>query len=147
PVTKKSSFSFSFDRRDTSDDVVVTATGLDSNLLPTPISGSFPTPSVRTSFGPRFDYALSPNNTLVARYTCHDSNHTNNGVGQFSLLSRATNSDSTEHRLQVTETAILSPKVVNETRLQYLRSMSGQTGDNTIPAINVNESFNGGGAQ
>ena len=59
----------------------------------------------------------------------------------------AYNTDITEHRLQLTETSILNPKVVNETRLQFLRSMSSQNGDNTIPSINVNEAFNGGGAQ
>ena len=147
PVTKKSSFTFGFERRDTSDDAVVTAQGLDTNLLPIPISLSVPTPSVRTSLGPRFDYALSTNNTIVGRYTYQDSAHTNQGVSQFSLPSRGYNTDSTEHRFQVTETSILGPKVVNETRVQFLRSMSSQSGDNTIPSINVSSAFNGGGAQ
>src|SRR5205823_3181272 len=113
PLTKKSSFSFSGERRDVSDAVVVTARGLDANLLPTPLSLSRPTPSVHTQFGPRFDYALSTNNTLVGRYTYTDRSHDNQGIGQFSLPTRGYKTDATEHRLQVTETSILSPKVVN----------------------------------
>ena len=147
PVTKKSSFTFAAERRDISDDAVVNAQILDDNFNQIPLALGVPTPSVRTSLGPRFDYALSTNNTLVGRYTYMDSRHDNQGVSQFSLPSRAYNTDMNEHRLQLTETSILGPKVVNETRLQFLRSVSSQNGDNTIPSINVNEAFNGGGAQ
>jgi TonB dependent receptor len=147
PLTKKSSFTFAAERRDISDDAVVNAEILNDNLDRVSSALSVPTPSVRTSLGPRIDYALSPSNTLVGRYTYMDSRHDNQGVGQFALASRAYDTNMTEHRLQLTETSLLTPKVVNETRLQFLRSLSSQDGDNTIPSINVNEAFNGGGAQ
>ena len=41
----------------------------------------------------------------------------------------------------------MSPRFINETRFQFMRSDSESTGDNTIPAINVAGAFNGGGAQ
>ena len=41
----------------------------------------------------------------------------------------------------------MSPRFINETRFQFMRTNSESTGDNTIPAINVAGAFNGGGAQ
>ena len=50
----------------------------------------------------------------------------NQGVGDFSLASRAYNERQTEHTVQTHETATLSPQAINETRFQYLRSRSGR---------------------
>ncbi|MEJ7699564.1 MAG: hypothetical protein WKF71_07970 [Pyrinomonadaceae bacterium] len=47
----------------------------------------------------------------------------------------------------MTETAILNPKTVNETRFQYEINRRNQIGDNSIPTINVSGAFTGGGAQ
>ena len=43
-------------------------------------------------------------------------------MGDFNLASRAYNERQTEHTVQVTETAMVSPRAINETRFQYLRS-------------------------
>jgi hypothetical protein len=37
--------------------------------------------------------------------------------------------------------------VINETRVQFMRSRLGQFGDNAIPTLSVLDSFTGGGAQ
>ena len=147
PVTKKSSFSFNVERRDTTDATAVNTQTLDDNFNVIRSSFSLPTPTTRTSISQRLDYALSKNNTLVGRYTYLTSGRDNAGVGDFSLASRGYATNMTEHRVQITETSILGPRVVNETRLQYLRMNRLDLGDNTIPAINVNEAFMGGGAQ
>ncbi|MCS6805117.1 MAG: carboxypeptidase regulatory-like domain-containing protein [Acidobacteriota bacterium] len=149
PIKKnKASFFFDFDRRDTDDNAVINAVVLDPNTLnPTPFSQAVLTPLRRTSFNPRVDYQLNANHTLVARYNIFRLTRENQGIGDFSLLTRAFNTSNTEHQLQVTETAILSARVVNETRFQYSRGRNRQDGDNTIPTINVLQSFIGGGAQ
>ncbi len=146
PLSKKSSFSFSGERRSISDDSPIVAQGLDSSFNIVPLTQYAQTPNVRTSLSPRIDYALSTNNTLVARYSYSNRSYTNQGVGGFALPSVGYNTGSTEHRLQATETSILSHTVVNETRLQYLHTAATQTGDNSIPTINVQEAFTGGGA-
>jgi hypothetical protein len=62
------------------------------------------------------------------------------------LPSRAFGISNTDHTLQLTETAVISPTVVNETRFQYLRNQREQKGDNSTPTIMVQDSFIGGGS-
>ena len=147
PVTKKSSFSFDVQRRDVSENAVINATILSTSLVATPFGLSVVTPNKRTEINPRFDLALNDRNTLVTRYSFSDVSNENQGIGNFSLASRAYNSADREHSLQMTETAILSARAINETRFQYQRNHIRQFGDNGQPAIDVLESFNGGGAQ
>src|SRR6185369_8948216 len=93
---------------------------------------SAPTPSRRTSFSPRIDYQINPNHTLVGRYS-YTKNTRITGVGGFSLPSRAYDTNSTENQIQLTETAILSKTIVNETRFQFEHQQSQQNADNSIP--------------
>jgi hypothetical protein len=104
-------------------------------------------PRKTTTFSPRFDYQLNQKHTLVARYTYNRSITDNAGVGGFSLLERAYNTANTQQTFQLTETAVLSPTVINEARFQYIRSRSERSGNNTIPTIQVLEAFFGGGSQ
>ena len=48
---------------------------------------------------------------------------------------------------QVTETAVLSTNVINESRFQYFRNGTENIASNLTPGIQVLGSFNGGGAQ
>lgn len=149
-IAKKASFFLDFERREIDDNSVVNAFILDpANLTgpAVPFSLAVLTPARRTTFSPRFDYQLNASNTLVARYTYTRSSQQNAGVGGFSLPSRAYNTAFTENTLQLTETAVLSPTVVNETRFQYIRRRTNQNGDNSVPTIIVNDAFTGGGSQ
>lgn len=147
PLSKKSSFFLDFDRRAVDENAIVNATILDSNLLATPFSQAIVTPTRRWSFNPRVDYQLNPKNTLVARYGYSQSDNENQGLGQFNLASRAYNTTDHDHSVQITETAVLSPTTINESRFQFLRSDTRQLGDISIPSISVLDAFTGGGAQ
>jgi hypothetical protein len=147
PLSKKSSFNFDVERRAIDENAIVNATILDSSLQPTPFNQAIVTPETRLFVTPRLDYQLSPKNTLVGRYTYSRSESDNQGIGQFNLAQRAYNTTDNDHGAQLTETAVLSAKVINETRFQYHRSNTGQFGNNTIPALNVLDAFTGGGAQ
>ena len=146
-VKKKASFFLDFEHRGIDNNQVINATVLDPSLNTQPFSLAVVTPIIRTTFSPRLDYQLNASNTLVARYTYTRSRNVNAGLNEFTLPTRAFNSESTEHTVQLTETAILNQKTINETRFQFIRRHSNQQGDNTIPAINVLDAFNGGGAQ
>ncbi len=146
-IKKKASFFLDLERRDIYNNEVINATVLDPSFNAVPFGLAVITPSRRTTFSPRFDYQLNANNTLVARYSYARSSDLNSGLNEFTLPSRAFNSASREHTVQLTETAILNQKVINETRFQYVRRRSNQQGNNTIPAINVLNAFNGGSAQ
>lgn len=148
PIKKnKASFFLDFDRRDTDDNAVINAIVLDPALNVVPFSQAVLTPADRTSFSPRVDVQLNNNHTLIARYDFSRTRRNNEGIGNFSLLSRAYDTTNTDHTLRLTETAILSARLVNETRFQYSRGRRQQDGDNTVPTINVLQSFVGGGAQ
>jgi hypothetical protein len=146
-ISKKASFFLDFDRRAQDDNDVINAIILDPALNPTPFGLAVLTPQTRTTFSPRFDYAINQNNTLVARYTFTRTERQNSGVGDFSLLSRAFDTSNTEHTFQLTETAIINQRIINETRFQYIRRRGTQEGDNSIPTINVQDAFIGGGSQ
>ncbi|MCU1234525.1 MAG: Cna B-type protein, partial [Candidatus Solibacter sp.] len=70
----------------------------------------------------------------------------NQGAGDFNLASRAYNERQSEHAVQITETAMMSPRGINETRFQYLRAASQAYAGQIAPGINVDGAFNGGGA-
>lgn len=148
PIQKgKSSFFLDFSNRDVDDNAVINANILDSSFNIVPFRQDITRPTKRLSFSPRIDYQLNASNTLVARYSYTRSRTESQGIGDLSLISRAFQTSSTEHEFRLTETAILNPKTVNETRFEYERSRRQQTGDNSIPTINVSGSFTGGGAQ
>src|SRR6185369_10262048 len=147
PITKhKASFFVDFDKRDIDDQTLVVAQVLDANNNIVGFNQTFALPSRRTTFSPRIDYQINPNNTLVGRY---NYTHTTRvvGVGAFSLPSRAYDTEQTEQSVQFTETAIISKTIVNETRFQFEHSRGAQNADNSIPTIEVQDAFTGGGSQ
>jgi len=116
-------------------------------LNPVAFQQDFQVPSRRLSFSPRFDYQINDKNTLVARYSFERATLDNQGVGNLSLPSRAYATTTTEHEFRLTETMIINPTTINETRFQYEINKRDQTGDNSIPTISVSEAFTGGGSQ
>ena len=147
PISKKSSFFVDVERRQIDDNALIYATTLDSSLNPLQINQSVVTPQRLTIASPRVDYQLTPKNTLVVRYTYLHNTKDDAGVGGFSLPSQAYNTALESHNVQLTETAMLSARAVNETRVQFYRTRNDNYGNNTVPALTVAASFNGGGSQ
>ncbi|HEX8189765.1 MAG TPA: hypothetical protein VF586_15525, partial [Pyrinomonadaceae bacterium] len=147
-ASKRASFFLDFERRETDDNDDVRAVVLDpSSFNPFGFNQSILTPDRRTTFSPRLDYQINQTNTLVARYTFEQGTRVNEGVGDFNLPTRAYDVENTQHTVQLTETAVISGKVINETRFQFERDRRRQEGGNNLPVIRVLESFTGGGAQ
>lgn len=147
PIVKgKASFFVDVNNRDVDNNTVVNAVILDPALNPVNFREEFQVPNRRFSISPRFDYAINDNNTLVARYSFSKGSTDNQGVGNLNLPSRAFVSDNSDHEVRLTETMIINPTTVNETRFEIDWENNSRTGDNTIPGINVSEAFSGGGA-
>jgi len=145
-LKKKASFFVDFDKRDTDDETLIVAKVLDAGNNIVDFIDTAPIPSRRTSFSPRVDFSLNPNNTLVARYNyLHNTRLT--GVGQFSLPSRAYNTTNIEQGIQLTETSVIHKTIVNETRFQFDHNDTSLDADNSTPTIDVQEAFTGGGSQ
>lgn len=143
---KRASFTLDGERRAIGENTFVLATALDSSLHPLPINQVVPAPQLRTTLSPRLDYAVNPKNTLVIRYQDVRITLDNQGAGGFNLVSRAYGERQTERTLQVTATAVLSPRRMDETRLQYSRYTTRYRAQDNGPAISVQGAFNGGGA-
>ncbi|HTW31156.1 MAG TPA: carboxypeptidase regulatory-like domain-containing protein, partial [Candidatus Sulfotelmatobacter sp.] len=142
PVNKSASFFFNFQRRDIDELSAINA--VDPTTGDT-FASSIANPRQRTNLSPRLDWALTPNNTLTARYQYYRDTETGNLDSPLSLSTQAYYSQSTEDTVQISDTQVFGTKIVNETRFQYLRDNSLQNPTDTNPATNVLGSFTGGG--
>ena len=143
---KKATFFVDYGQQDIQSNAVINGSTVDSMFNIAPLSLSLVTPQHNRSVSPRLDYQWNTNNTLTARYSYNQSHDLNSGIGEFSLASRSIDVTGQTHTAQVTETAILNAKTVNETRFQFIRNTTSRLGDNSIPTISVAGAFIGGGA-
>jgi hypothetical protein len=128
PITKDASFFLDAQRRDIANINIVDATILNSSFDIVPFTQAVSNPSTRTNVSPRFDFQLTPNNTLMVRYQFTRNAEQNEGVGQFSLYPmQAYNLNDAEQTLQMSDTQVLGANVINETRFQYIREDNNQS--------------------
>jgi hypothetical protein len=146
-IPKKSSFFVDFERRETDENTSINATILNDSLVAVPFSAIVLTPQRVTTFAPRIDYQINDKNTLVGRYNFTKITNENQGVGNFALASRASESGSINNTLYLTLTTVVSPKIINEARLQIARQSFLSEANDESPSLNVLGSFFGGGSQ
>src|ERR1043165_6668772 len=84
---------------------------------------------------------------LNVRYNYNRFRADNQGIGGFNLPERGFNLLSVGQNIQLTETMIINPTTVNETRFQCSHGHTDQNGNNAIPALDVSGSFGSGGSQ
>jgi hypothetical protein len=146
-VPRKASYFVGFGRSENDDSELIRAKVLDASLNAVDVGQGFAVPKRNMFFSPRFDYAINTNNTLIIRYNYNRFKAQDQGVGGFNLPERGFNTISTNQNIQITETAILNPITVTETRFQYSHSRSEQDGGLAIPALDVSASFGSGDPQ
>jgi Carboxypeptidase regulatory-like domain len=144
-LNSRASWFFSGFRRDNNANSIINAQLLD------PLGGSYnysaavPNPQSRMDLSPRFDFQLTPTNTLTVRYMYDRQKSTNNGVSQFALQTQGYDTLNQENTLQLSDTQVLSDKVINETRFEYIRDRDNQNPLFNTPTITVQGAFTGGG--
>src|SRR5262249_15006419 len=147
PIRKnKASYTLDFIRRDITENAFILATDLNSSLQPQSVNQALLMPETFTSFVPRFDWSIDANNTRSVRFENTTQRLDNQGAGGFRLAETAYNQRSGSHILNVTETALVSPMLVNETRFQYSRFTRASIAGTHGPAIWVQDAFTGGSA-
>lgn len=149
PISKRASF-FLDVRRDSIDNgSIINAITLDPATLEiiNPFTATPRTPQRRIVVSPRVDYQLNAQNTLTVRYGFARGDIRDAGIGGFNLISRGIHAVTRHPSVQITETAVLSPDIINETRFQFVQVDAELIANSTDPAIQVLGSFNGGGAQ
>lgn len=149
PLNGKTSYFVDFNRRDIQDNAVTNAFYVDpASFATSHITTSVVTPNYNMTIQPRIDYQLSANHTLTARYEERWNGRDNSGLGLYNLpppySDLAYDTRGNNQNVQLTETDIVNPRIVNETRFQYSRNYS-QTFGNEIPKINVANEFETGG--
>ncbi|MFN0280197.1 MAG: carboxypeptidase regulatory-like domain-containing protein [Pyrinomonadaceae bacterium] len=148
PIKKgKSSYFIDINNRTNDNNAIINARILDPSFNIVSFQRDVRQPTKRFTIAPRFDLAINDKNTLVARYSFTGTSSDNQGIGDTSLLSRAFRTRAREHEIRLTETMIINPKTINETRFEFSQANRDQLGDNTIPTINVASAFIGGGSQ
>lgn len=152
PLASNASFTVGGSHRSIQDNSIVNATVLPSmgNCAAGQTSCSFqfanPTPNVRSDISPRIDLQLGEKNTLTTRFRYETSDRSNQGIGNLSLPETGYNTSSSEITLQMTDTQVVSSRVINETRFEYERDHSSQTPLSTKPSIIVQGNFTTGGS-
>jgi hypothetical protein len=157
PLAKFASFTLSGSHRAIQDLNLTSATILNPTILDTTltcpagqISCNYSVanlqPQSRTDINPRVDLALGEKNTLVTRFQYVINDQNNQGIGALVLPSAAYNSSAAETTVQISDTQIVSPKVINETRFEFQRDSTTETALSTSPEISVQGNFTGGGA-
>jgi Carboxypeptidase regulatory-like domain len=145
-VPRRASFFVSFDQRLTSDNAIVNAVVLNSDLVPEPFIRTVLVPRNQTNLSVRFDVQITPGQTLTTRYNFFRNHTQNAGVGGTFLPERAFSFRLPIHTFQITETAVLSKRVVNEFRLQYIAEDQVNEPVSFRPGVNVFGSFASGGS-
>ncbi len=142
PLSKRASFFMDFDLRDINDNALIPSTDPAVKTRQAVV-----TPQQRMSLSPRLDYQLTQNQTLVVRYGYQRVNQDNAGLSSgFSTLDQAYRSLLTEHDVQITDTIVLSPRTINETRFHFEQDTTDLNGDDSMPTIMAPEFVSGGAA-
>jgi Carboxypeptidase regulatory-like domain len=146
PINRKASFFFNIERRDTDNLSIVDTPFIDPTTLQfVQFNDSVSNTSTRTNLGPRLDWQVSPSNTLTARYQYFRDTANNDGINEFTLPSLAYNTSSTEHTLQISDTQVVNPRTINETRFQFVRESTSQLPLTFSPTISTQGAFSSGG--
>lgn len=162
PLTKTSSYSLAGSYRDIQDNSIFAGkiisaspssavlcnpgnTACSLNSLPGANLATFH-PQTRWDLTPRIDLALGEKNTLTVRYQFEHNTSTNAGLGSTSLNTTAYNTGTHENQLTISDTQIISSKLINETRVQLVREIIGQTAQSNAPTLSLTGYFTGGGS-
>lgn len=143
PIAKKTSFFLAGSSNDLQNNTVVNA--FDPTSLAA-VSEAVPNPQRTDLYSFRVDHQFSAANQINGRYAFSRTHLMNGGVGQLVLPSAGFTSETISHTVDLADNAILSPKIVNDARIQYMRTELRQDPNDTSASIVVQGSFNGGGS-
>jgi Carboxypeptidase regulatory-like domain len=148
PMSHRASFLVNFYHSTINNTALINAVTLNpATLAEVPVQSSVLTPRADISGNARLDYQITPNQTFTGSYQYYLSNRDNNGIGAYSLVSRAYNNEQTRHDVRLTETAVVNASIVTETKFSFTQISTQQFGDNSVPGLIVAGSFNAGSAQ
>lgn len=103
-------------------------------------------PTDRMNVNVRLEHAISPSNSLRAEYQHRVNDRENLGVGDFDLIERAYETNSTTDLVRLRNTRVLGKKAFSELRIELQQNESTDVSASMEPAVRVLENFTSGGA-
>jgi len=143
---KKADFSVALEKRDIDEFDVVNAVTLDGNGNQTPFQQTIAAPQQLWIASSRGDWQISPKDIATLSFSAHVNNLDNQGVGGLTLPDAGYSSGASEYDLRFTNSQPLSASLLHETRIGYTWKRNLQTPLSTIPALDVEGYFVGGGS-
>ena len=146
-IPSQASFFFSLFRREIDDNANINATVVSPEFNVVPFRQTEAAPRRMLDVNPRFDFQLNKSHNLTVRYNYSRAQDKNQGIGDLTLPLRAYNATSSSQVFQITETAIINPRTVNEIRFQFSRAARRYDEDASAPSVTVLDAFLGGDSQ
>jgi hypothetical protein len=143
PLTKTASYFFSLFHLDRQNQTIIDAVNPEDTS--TSFNEALPNPSSLLFANPRVDFQLGKSNTLSVRDAYFRSVATANGPGQLNLPEQAFNVNNQENAVQVSDTVVVNPRIINETHFQWRRVRNDQAASYLTPTVTVQGAFTTGG--
>ncbi|CAN5620724.1 hypothetical protein BH24ACI3_BH24ACI3_08540 [soil metagenome] len=126
---------------------VINAIILDANLRPSEFRRSNEAPSISDNLSLTINADPTKKHKINFSYNFGSLRASGQNVGGLSLPSRANDSRTHNHYLQFSDTYLINPNIVNQSRLLLTYFSDNSVGGSNEPAINVLDAFFGGGSQ
>jgi hypothetical protein len=139
-IKKRISFFFNGDQRTFDTSQIVNAITLNG-----PFTTNVPSTTDTRFYGLRVGSTLDKRNVLNLGYNYVHSERVSSGGG-FTLPDRGSTTDNTNNTFTLAETFVINSRLIHETRIRYQHENTEGTAKTPGVAINVLDSFNGGGA-
>jgi hypothetical protein len=154
PIRPGTSFTLSASRRQIASNSIINPLAIYSNPAVNPLamcypgdttcsSNPYPTanraapaPQTRWEVEPRIDTLIGQKNTLTTRFGYEAGGSSSSGGGN-SLPSLGDSSSSAETTVQISDTQLISSRIINETRFEYQRDTDNSTPVNAGPGVSV----------
>ncbi|MBV8630731.1 MAG: carboxypeptidase regulatory-like domain-containing protein [Silvibacterium sp.] len=102
-------------------------------------------PQNGVELGPRIDFQIGKKQTISFRYDFGHQSQDTVVQNQLSLQSQAINTRHTDQTFQFSDTQVYGPRVINETRFQFMRTNDSSASLDSTPTVLVQGAFVGGG--
>jgi hypothetical protein len=144
---KKANFFIYGSRTESDSSAVINAVVLDSNLQPVEFKETLAAPSRGEDISVNINADPTKKHKLYLSYNFGTNRAKGQNVEGFSLPSRANENRSERHFLQFSDTYLINPDVVNQTKFLASYFTNENFGGSNEAAINVLDAFFGGGSQ
>ena len=142
PLTKSSTWFLTGDQQTVGSQSFIHA--ITSSTGP-PYTATVSSPQTSVDLGPRIDFQLGKKQTISLRYQFGHQTQDDLVQSQLSLEGQGVNTRHTDQTLQFGDTQVYGPRVINETRFQFMRTNDSTVSRDTSPTVLVQGAFVGGG--